>query len=236
MIDGSQLPVTQFTNPDTIRLISTAYIDEPAMQPLADDTDELAFLEELEGMTSARQGRGLPLPLGVAANELLTEHHGYGWTYVNAAFCYTRSNGNRFNGPDRGAWYAAWGEDAVLTAQSEVCWHLTQELEAVGIFENITAYRELVSGFTTAMHDLRDLEDEIILNEDPVLAYPSSQALARQLLEIGSNGVLYPSARRTGGFCLAAFRPNLVQNIRQGPTWTFEWQGEPAPTITRSNA
>lgn len=235
MIDPSQVPVTQFTEPDTIRLISTAYIDEPAIQPLADDPDELAFLEELEGMTSGRQGRGVPLPAGVSANELLSEQSGYGWTYVNTAFCYTRSTGNRFNGPDRGAWYAAWGDQAIETAQQEVSWHLTRELEAVGNFENLTTYRELVAGFTTGLHDLRDIDDEVLFNNDPAIAYPVSQALAAQLIGMGSNGVLYPSVRCPEGHCLASFKPNIVQNIRQGSTWMFEWDGTPAPKITQSN-
>lgn len=239
MIDPSKVPVTQFTAPDTIRLISTAYIDEPAIQPLADNPDELAFLEELEGMTSGcrnyEEGRGLPLPARVSANELLTEQSGYGWTYVNAAFCYTRSTGNRFNGPDRGAWYAAWGDQAIETAQQEVCWHLTRELEAIGIFENLTAYRELVAGFTTGLHDLRDIDDEVLFNTDPTIAYPASKALATQLIGMGSNGVLYPSVRRREGHCLASFRPNNVQNIRQGSTWMFEWAGTPSPSITQSN-
>ena len=232
MIDPSQVPVVQFTEPDTIRLISTAYIDEPAMQPLVDDPEELAFLEELESMTTARQGRGLPLPSGVSANELLNEQSGYGWTYVNAAFCYTRSTGNRFNGPDRGAWYAAWGDHAAKTAQQEVSWHLTRELKAVGIFENLTAYRELVAGFTTGLHDLRGIDDEILFNSDPAIAYPVSQALAGQLVGMSGNGVLYPSVRHAKGRCLASFRPHIVQNIRQGATWVFKWSGEPTPTIT----
>ena len=79
------------------------------MEPLVEDLADLSLLAEVEGMTSRRQGLGMPLPAGVAREELLSELHGYGWTYVNAAFCYTRATGNRFNGPERGAWYAAWG-------------------------------------------------------------------------------------------------------------------------------
>lgn len=232
MIDSSKVPITQFTASETIRLIPTAYIDEPAMQPLADDPDELVYLEELEGMTSARRSGEYPLPSGVSPNELLTEESGYGWTYVNAAFCYTRSTGNRFNGPERGAWYAAWGDHAVETAQQEVGWHLTQELKAVGIYENLTAYRELVAGFTTGFHDLRDVEDETLFCDDPTIAYPAAQAFARQLMGMGSNGVLYSSVRRPKGQCIAAFRPNIVQNIRQGSTWVFEWAGNPVPKVS----
>lgn len=43
-----------FNEPATVRLISTAYIDEPAVKPLADDDDEIDILNRLEAITSAR--------------------------------------------------------------------------------------------------------------------------------------------------------------------------------------
>jgi len=235
VIDVSQIPVRDFIEASTTRLISTAYIDEPALAPLADDENELSFLEGLEGLSSSR--RELPefIPSGVDPGELVNEHHGYGWTYVNAAFCYTRETGNRFNGPERGAWYATWTDDRVETAMAEVAWHLTRELEATGIFDNITAYRELNASFATAFHDLEDYTEEPIFKPDPETGYPAGQRLAAQLLIAGSNGVIYPSVRRAGGSCLAAFRPHVVQNIRQGDTWVFEWAGSPEPAISKSS-
>lgn len=65
MIRASDLAQVEFTDPKTVRLISTAYIDEPAMAPLADDEDDLAILEEIEGLTSARQSVTLPIPGGL---------------------------------------------------------------------------------------------------------------------------------------------------------------------------
>lgn len=233
MIRAADLEGVDFTDPATVRLISTAYIAEPAMAPLADDEEDLAILEEIEGMTSARQSVTLPVPGGLNPAELLTDAYGYGWTYVNAAFCYTRATGNRFNGPDRGAWYASHGELAVETAQAEVAWHLTRELEATGVFENVTAYRELLAGFTSRFHDLRDKVGDTVLSPDPAVAYPAGQALARDVLGSGGNGLLYPSARREGGKCLVALRPHLVQNVRQGETWVFEWTGSAVPAISR---
>ena len=132
MTKASDLTLVEFTDPKTVRLISTAHIDEPAMAPLADNNEDLAILEEIEGMTSARMSVTFPMPDGIHPGELLTEAAGYGWTLVNAAFCYTHTTGNRFNGPERGAWYATYGELAVETAQAEVSWHLTRELEATG--------------------------------------------------------------------------------------------------------
>ena len=234
MIRADDLDQTNFTDPTTIRLISTAYIDEPAMAPLVDDEDDLAILEEIEGLTSARRTVTLPVPGGLDPAELLTAATGYGWTYINAAFCYTRATGNRFNGPERGAWYASYGEDAALTAQAEVSWHLTRELEATGVFENLTAYRELLAGFTTRLHDLKNREGEAVLSPEPHIAYPIGQTLAQDVLGSGGNGLLYPSTRRDGGRCLVAFRPHLVQNVRQGDTWTFAWRGEANPEIMRT--
>ena len=234
MIRAADLEEVEFTDPATVRLISTAYIDEPAMAPLVDDEEDLAILEEIEGLTSARRSVTLPVPGGLNPAELLTEADGYGWTYINAAFCYTRATGNRFNGPERGAWYASHGDLAVETAQAEVAWHLTRELEATGVFENVTAYRELLAGFTSRFHDLRDREGDEILSSDPGVGYQAGQALARDVLGSGGNGLLYPSARRDDGQCLVALRPHLVQNVRQGDTWAFEWSGSAEPAISRN--
>lgn len=55
MIRAEDLTAINFTESTTVRLISIAYIDEPAMAPLADDEDELALLEDIEGLTSVGQ-------------------------------------------------------------------------------------------------------------------------------------------------------------------------------------
>lgn len=233
MIRASDLAQVEFTDPKTVRLISTAYIDEPAMAPLADDDDELAILEEIEGLTSARRSVTLPIPGSLHPGELLTEAAGYGWTLVNAAFCYTRPTGNSFNGPDRGAWYASYGDIAIETAQAEVSWHLTRELEATGVFDNLTSYRELFAGFTSQFHELTPGTDTAALHTDPAGAYPAGQVLARDVLGSDGNGILYPSSRHPDGKCLVALRPHLVQNIRQGVTWDFVWDGDPTPVMTK---
>lgn len=215
---------TDIADPATIRLISTAYITEPALSPLCDNDEELRILEALEGMSSARLAPAR-MPVGVDPAELLTPAAGFGYTYVNAAFCYVKPDGNRFNDGTRGAWYAGIGESASLTAQAEIVFHLTRELDYVGIYENVTAYRELLAGIIGPFHDLRGMAGEPALSPDIAVAYPAGQTLARKILAEGGNGVIYPSARRAGGICLAAFRPHLIQNIRHGDTVTFEWKG-----------
>lgn len=227
------LPLCELAEPATIRLISTAYIDEPALAPLADGADALDFLADIEALTSIRQDAEMPLPSGLRRAELLSDAHGYGWSYVNAAFCYTRPGGNRFNGPERGAWYAAWGDVAGETARAEVGYHLTRELENVGVYDNVTDYRELLAGFIGPFVDLRASGAQPWLDPDPAVGHPAGQTLARELRAAGASGLVYPSQRRAGGLCLTAFRPNLVQNIRQGATWRFVWDGTPVPEVTR---
>ena len=234
MIRAADLPVRDVVEPATVRLVTAGYLDQPAMALLADNPAEVAILKEIEGLTSAEAPSSPAVPSGIQPGELLTEADGYGWNYVNAAFCHTRPTGNRFNGPERGAWYASYGNNATDTAKAEVAWRLTRELRATGIYENITRYRELPAGFVSRFHDLGKRTEEAVFSEDPAEAYPAGQALTRDILAVGGNGVLYPSARYEGGWCLAALRPNLVQNVREGETWLFRWAGSAEVEISRS--
>lgn len=228
---AASLEVTPFVDADTIRLISTAYIDEPALKPLCDGDDELAILTALEGLTSARLSR-VALPIGVSPSELLNESFGYGWTYINAAFCHARPPGNRFNDEDRGAWYCAFGPSAAETCQAEIIYHRTRALREAGSFFDRGAYRQLRAGFVSSFHDLRGHPSETCLDGNAAIAYPAGQALAKQILACGGNGLIYPSVRHPGGECLAVFRPSVIQNIRQGQTIVFDWNGSETPRVT----
>ena len=66
-------------------------------------------------------------------------------------------------------------------------------------------------------------------------SYAASQALAAQLLEAGSAGIVYPSVRRSGGTCIACFRPVLVTNVQKGERFTFVFADfRTPPTIRRA--
>jgi RES domain-containing protein len=222
-------PTSNLTQRDTVRLISTGRLKDPVLLPLAANHGALEDIAELESATNGRllaQEIGLP---HLDPRELVFGRAGF--TFINAAFTHTRSGGNRFNDDDRGAWYCAFDTG---TAIGEVAYHLTRELEAVGRFENITDYAELIADFFGSFHDLRDAEVDLVLHQDLAVAYPAGQKLARQLqADFSSNGIIYPSVRHAGGTCLVCFRPDMVQNLRQGGIWRLEWQGAPQPTVTR---
>jgi hypothetical protein len=224
-------PTANLAQRDTVRLISAGRLRDPALLPLAADSGTLDALAGLESVTNGRlqaEETGLP---DLDPRELVFGRGGQ--TFVNAAFTHTRPGGNRFNSEDRGAWYCGF---EAATAVAEVSYHLTRELEAVGRFENTTDYAELIADFYASFHDLRGANHggESALHDDPAIAYPAGQRLARRLRsESDSNGIVYPSARRAGGTCLVAFRPDLVQNLRQGGIWQLTWRGMPIPVVTR---
>jgi hypothetical protein len=226
-------PTVDLAQRDTVRLISTGRLKDPVLLPLATNHGALEDLAGLESVTNGRlqaQEAGLP---DLDPRELVFGRAGH--TFVNAAFTHTRPGGNRFNGEDRGAWYCGFCAE---TAIGEVSYHLTRELEAIGRFENVTDYAELVADFFGPFHDLRtaDRSAEPALHDDPAVGYAAGQALARRLrMEVDSNGIVYPSARHVGGTCLVAFRPDLIQNLRQGGIWRLEWQGVLAPSVTRQS-
>ena len=151
-------------------------------------------------------------------------------TIVNASFCHAHPLGSRFNGPDRGAWYAGF---ALETSQAEVAFHKTVQLAEIGRFEDSVTYDDYLADFSATVHDLRSAR-AFRRCLDPA-SYIASQSLAEELLDAGSLGVVYPSVRHEGGTCLACFRPALVGNVRRGRTWRFTWSGSPDPAISRDS-
>ena len=150
-----------------------------------------------------------------------------GQTFVNAAFTHTRPGGNRFNGDERGAWYAGF---EARTALAEVATTSPASSSDKLRFDNVTDYVELLADFFGPFHDLRGVDAaEPYLDPDPAIS-PAGQALARRLrAEAGSNGIVYPSVRRAGGTCLAAFRPGPRAEPARGRNLAPRVAGTPAP-------
>jgi len=63
-------------------------------------------------------------------------------------------------------------------------------------------------------------------------SYEASRELARRLLELGSNGIVYPSVRQAGGECVACFRPPLVLNVCVAAHYELRWEAG-VPRATR---
>ncbi len=221
-------PLTAIAEPATVRMISTAYFKPPVLRRLVDTDEEFALLAEIEGLTSRRLKAETVGAGSLDPRE--TVFRAWGHTYINAAFAYTRAEGNRFNSGDRGAWYCAFDE---LTAIAEVGYHRTRELARIGRFRDEAVYQALLAGFIGDFHDLREVaEKPKCLDREPAIGYPAGQEMARRLRAIGSRGLIYPSVRRRSGICLAAFEPHTVQNVRPGARWKLTWSGDARYTVT----
>ena len=220
-------PITLVRQFDTHRLVPSRHLPrgDSALVAIADDDQHLQAIFALDAATNDRllaQDQRLP---GIGRDELVSAvpHAGV----VNGTFCHAHPLGSRFNGPDRGAWYAAF---ELAGSQAEVAFHKSVQLAEIGRFDDSVTYDDYLADFSASFHDLRRARGfRACLDPD---SYVESQALAERLLDDGSLGVVYPGVRLAGGTCLACFRPALVANVRRDKTYRFTWDGKPEPTVT----
>ena len=221
------LPTSLVRQYDTHRLIPAKYSEsgDSVLVRVAANDQDLSQIFHLDDATNDRLLAENELLPGVGIHELI-----FGVPYyriVNAAFCHAYPLGSRFNGPDRGAWYAGF---ELETSQAEIAYHKTRELVEVNWLYEETTYDDYLADFSAELHDIRGEDFGACLAPD---SYVASQGLAQQLLEAGSLGVVYPSVRKASGTCLACFRPALVTNVRKGGAYAFRWDGAQTPTVTQ---
>ncbi len=224
-------PVNLVRQYDTHRLIPSKYNPdlESVLVRIADSDQHLRDLFDLDHATNDRLWAENGLLPGIGSHELVFDVPSF--RVINAAFTHAHPLGSRFNGPDRGAWYAGF---ALQTAQAEVAFHKSTEYAEIGRFEDTITYDDYLADFTGDFHDIRKSRDF-----DRALvprSYKASQALAQRLLHAGSLGIVYPSVRHAGGTCIACFRPSLIGNVRKEKRYVFAWQGSSIPKISRTTA
>src|SRR5262249_21392066 len=213
----------------TIRLVATARLRDPVLRALVDEAD-LTALEQIEGATSGRlraQATGAErldrreLVYGVA--------HAH---FINAAFAYFMPRSlNRFSDPDRGAWYAAL---VLETCVAEVAFHMERELANIADFNATVDYAELYASFIGDFVDLREARPRPdFLDPDPDKSYAAGNAFADAVRAAGQYGIVYPSARHSGGTCLVALVPHAVQSVAQGAVICLAWTGKPGPRVSQ---
>ncbi|HWD97938.1 MAG TPA: RES family NAD+ phosphorylase [Bryobacteraceae bacterium] len=205
------------------RLIPSRFSESgTVLSSIAENPEELADLVLLDGATNDRvqsEERGF---IGISTFELV-----YGIPsahVVNAAYTHPNESGSRFNDYTRGAWYAA---DCQQASIAEVVYHKSRRLSDIIVPEepgrrparDVSTYDDWLADFTAEFHVLESAEEfsECLQPEPVPECYAASQALARRLLDNGSNGVAYPSVRYQGvryrgAQCIACFRPALVYN------------------------
>lgn len=206
---------------DAHRLIPSRYSESgTVLSGLADSDEDLEKLVLLDGATNDRVQSEERGSIGISVFELV-----YGIPnghVVNAAFTHPNESGSRFNDRTRGAWYAADSQEASI---AEVVYHKSRRLSEIIVPEapyrrpsqDASTFDDWLADFNAEFHvvDPPEKFSECLRAEPVPECYAASQALARRLLEAGSNGVAYPSVRYAGAKCIACFRPALVYNPRK---------------------
>jgi RES domain-containing protein len=213
----------------TVRLLATARLRAPVFRDLVAKED-LAALEEIESATSGR----LRAEQG-GTDRLHRRELVYGVPYaefINAAFSSWLPRAlNRFNGPGRGAWYAAL---ELATCVAEVSFHIERELANISDFHATVDYVETFASFIGNFVDLRRARPRpAVLNPNPAKSYKAGNLFADSVRAAGHYGIVYPSLRHAAGTCLVALVPHAVQSVRQGGVIRLTWTGRSGSHISR---
>ena len=146
---------------------------------------------------------------------------GPGASWVMAPFTHASTDRpSRFSDGRHGVYYAG---DSIDVALFETVHHHARFMRATDERPGWTSrFRELVGSIDAVLHDLRAERWRSCLALDDVAP---AQRVARKLRDAGSDGIVYPSVRRPGGQCIAAFWPDVVGIPVQGRHYSYHWDG-----------
>ncbi len=225
-------PVAHIVHDRTVRLVATARLRDPVLLKLVQNED-LEALAEIEGPTSGRLRVEQVGTDSLDRRELVCGiPHA---KLINAAFSYWMPRAiNRFNGPGRGAWYAAFTTE---TCTHEVAFHMERELQNVGDFQAIIDYAEVFASFIGDFVDVRQVTPKPdFLHPDPDTGYLPGNHFAGAVRAGGYYGIVYPSVRHVGGTRLVALVPHAIQAVAQGRVIQMRWTGKRGPEISTVGA
>jgi hypothetical protein len=151
---------------------------------------------------------------------------------IMAPFTHLAPQGTRFTDGHFGAYYAA---ESIDTAIAETRFHRENFLRATHQAPLELEMRCYLADVACPLHDLRGRHDELPDVYDPD-SYAASQKLGRELRDAGANGIAFDSVRRTGGQCVAVFKPRLVQNVRQSVHLRYAWDGHSIASVYEMRA
>lgn len=145
---------------------------------------------------------------------------GNGATYLMAPFTHVSlDRPSRFTDGTYGVLYAG---NVFETALFETIHHHTRFMARSAEAPGWTSqFREIVLSISANLHDLRAAEHPAL---DPD-GYAASQALAASLKSAGSDGLVYPSIRHSGGQCVGLFYPDGASEAVQGRHLDYHWDG-----------
>lgn len=207
---------TRVTWAPTYRLIPSRYPTVGLFDRVADPAD-LDAIFAIESLTNDRIRDELGALTLVATAERVS---GPGATLIMAAFTHLNPDGSRFSDGTFGVYYAGESFD---TALSEVSYHRTVFFQRTSEPAIEIDLRLILAKVDADLHDVRGTK--AWADVCAPASYAASQALAIDLRARGSWGVVYPSARRQGGQCVAVLRPKALANATSSSHIALHWDG-----------
>jgi hypothetical protein len=201
------------------RLVPTRFPPISIFERIADPED-WELLYELEGLTNPRLRQELGQISLVPPSRRVS---GPGASIVMAPFTHiSSSRQTRFSSGAYGVYYAGHKFE---TALREVAYHMGRFYQNTRDPPHEETFRTYKGAIDSILHDLRKGEWPTLLDPDPA-NYTLPQDLGRQLREVGSNGIVYPSVRHAKGECIAAFWPDVVTAPVQTKHVMLKWDGK----------
>lgn len=189
-----------FIRGEFYRIIPSRFPPVALFEALYDDAEEMEIAYALEALTNPRVRQEVGELNLVPAEERVS---GPGASVVMAPFTHL-SRETRFSDGTFGVYYAA---KSLETAIEETKYHRARFLSQTNEADQEITMRVYSGGLRMRLHDLRPSAYGTLLDADD---YSQSQPYARAMKDRDANGLLYPSVRHTGGFCVAVFGPKAV--------------------------
>ena len=220
MIDTDDLPVSRVAWDRAVRIIRSAFPPIDLFEDIADPADWPLLISAEQKtnpriMTSIGNLDLVPIERRVGGN---------GASWLMAPFTHiSPDRPSRFSDGSYGVLYVG---KVFETALFETIHHharfMGQTNEAPGW---TSQFREICLSVDAELHDLRGAHAAHHRALDPQY-YAASQNLARMLRIGGSEGLVYPSVRHTGGECVGLFFPDCASAPVQGRHLDYHWDGK----------
>ena len=220
VIDPDTAPVAQIVWPKAVRVIRS-------LSPPIDLFEDIADPADWPLLISAEMKTNPRLMESIGNLDLVPPERrvaGPGASYLMAPFTHvSRDRPSRFSDGSFGVLYAG---NSFRVALFETVFHhgrfMARTKERAGW---TSQFREIILMVEARLHDLRgggDLAFHSVLDPD---SYVKSQPFGARLRAAGSNGIIYPSLRYTGGECVGLFYPDCAKNPVQGRHLDYHWDG-----------
>lgn len=219
MIDVGAIAIAKVEWQGAVRIIRSAFPPIDLFEDIADPADWPLLI-------SAEQKSNPRIMATIGNLDLVPVDRrvgGNGASYLMSAFTHVSADRpSRFTDGSYGVLYAA---KTFETALFETIHHHARFMGRTAQLPGWTSqFREIILNVSADLHDLRQAEPAI----DPVLdrdSYDASQHLAVGLKARGSNGLVYPSVRHSGGDCVGLFYPDCASGPVQGRHLDYHWDG-----------